>query len=111
MSELKISSKKIADILNRRNCDIVNSIDCLLKFGNGDKFKESTYESRGKTYKEYLINKDGVELLINRVKFYEENEYKSIINELESLYGCKLKQFTSTTSFEICGVRANSSYP
>ena len=91
MSELKISSKKIADILKRRNNDIINSIDCLLKFGNKDNFKESTYESRGRTYKEYLINKDGLELLINRVKFYEENEYKSIITELESLYGSKLK--------------------
>lgn len=91
MSELKISSKKIADILKRKHKDIINSINCLLKFGNKDNFIESTYESRGKIYKDYLISKDGVELLINRVKFYEEYEYESIVNELESLYGCKLK--------------------
>ena len=91
MSELRISSKKIADILKRKHKDIINSINCLLKFGNKDNFIESTYESRGKIYKDYLISKDGVELLINRVKFYEEYEYESIVNELESLYGCKLK--------------------
>ena len=91
MNELKISSKKISDILKRRNNDIVSSINYLLKFGNKDKFEESTYESRGRIFKEYLISKDGIELLINKVKFYDESEYKSIIKELELLYRCKLK--------------------
>ena len=91
MNELKISSKKIADILKRDHKDITNTIENFIKFLGSDNFTESTYASRGKKFKEYLVSKDGVGFLINRVRFYRGDEYENIINELELLYGCKLK--------------------
>lgn len=48
MNELKISSKKIADILKRKHKDIVNTIKFLIKFLGDANFSESTYISRGK---------------------------------------------------------------
>ena len=91
MNELKISSKKIADILKRDHKDITNTIENFIKFLGSDNFTESTYASRGKKFKEYLVSKDGVGFLINRVRFYRSDEYENIINELELLYGCELK--------------------
>ena len=91
MNELKISSKKIADILKRDHKDITNTIENFIKFLGSDNFTESTYASRGKKFKEYLVSKNGVEFLINRVRFYRSDEYENTINELELLYGCKLK--------------------
>lgn len=91
MSEFKISSKKIADILKRDHKDITNTIENFIKFLGSDNFTESTYASRGKKFKEYLVSKDGVGFLINRVRFYRGDEYENIINELELLYGCELK--------------------
>ena len=91
MNELKISSKKISDILKRKHTDIINTIKLLIKFLGDGNFSESKYISRGKEYKEYLVTKEGVEILINRIKFCKEEEYENMIKELEDIYGCKLK--------------------
>lgn len=91
MNELKISSKKIADILKRKHSDILNTIKFLIKFLGEGNFSESKYISRGKEYKECLVTREGVEILINRVKFCKEEEYENMVKELEELYGCKLK--------------------
>ena len=67
-SQPMTSSRKVADIFNKRHDNILKSIFNIKQSVEDEfwllHFKESKYKDRGKTYPEYLMTKDGFALLV-----------------------------------------------
>lgn len=61
-----VSSKQVADDFNKKHKDVLESIRNLVAENSAAKswFYETTYESRGKQYPMYLMNKDGFTFLV-----------------------------------------------
>ena len=96
-NEIRVSSRDVSSKFNRRHDDLVRTIDRYLRNNNGINtikiegyFIESSYKSRGKDYKEYLMNINGVEILLNSFKYVDEDFY---INKkyFEEIFNCELK--------------------
>lgn len=64
-NQIVVSSKDIADHFGKQHKDVLENIrDILAAENSATKFyQETTYQNRGKDYKEYLMNRDGFSLL------------------------------------------------
>ena len=64
-NQIVVSSKDIADHFGKQHKDVLENIHNILAAENSaTKFcQETTYQNRGKDYKEYLMNRDGFSLL------------------------------------------------
>lgn len=67
-NQVVVSSRQVAENFKKRHCDVLESINEILKTENSVLrfFYESTYKVQGnnKSYKEYLMNRDGFSLLV-----------------------------------------------
>ena len=65
--ELVVTSRQIAEDFDKRHADVIEKIEELIKTENSvmTMFIESSYKAgTGKSYKEYLITRDGFSLLV-----------------------------------------------
>lgn len=89
--ELVVSSRRIAVSFRKRHADVLENINGILKTENSALrfFHESTYKVQGnnKSYKEYLMNRDGFSLLVMGFTGKEAMEWKikyiNAFNEME----------------------------
>lgn len=71
-SQLLVSSREVTDNFGKEHGKVIRAIEehieKLIETGNPkvacEMFIESSYENRGKLYKEYLMNRDGFSLLV-----------------------------------------------
>lgn len=73
-----VSSLQIAEDFNKKHKDVLESIRNLVAENSAAKswFYETTYESRGKQYPMYLMNKDGFTFLVMGFNGKLANEWK-----------------------------------
>ena len=64
-NQIVVSSKDIADHFGKQHKDVLENIHNILAAENSATkfYQETTYQNRGKDYKEYLMNRDGFSLL------------------------------------------------
>ena len=64
-NQIVVSSKDIADHFGKPHKDVLENIHNILAAENSATkfYQETTYQNRGKDYKEYLMNRDGFSLL------------------------------------------------
>ena len=64
-NQIVVSSKDIADHFGKQHKDVLENIHNILAAENSATkfYQETTYQNRGKYYKEYLMNRDGFSLL------------------------------------------------
>ena len=65
--ELVVSSRRVAEDYGKRHADVIEKIEELIKTENSvmSMFIESSYKAgTGKSYKEYLLTRDGFSLLV-----------------------------------------------
>lgn len=65
--ELVVSSRRVAEDFGKRHADVIEKIEELIKTENSvmSMFIESSYKAgTGKSYKEYLLTRDGFSLLV-----------------------------------------------
>lgn len=64
-NQIVVSSKDIAEHFGKDHKNVLQNIrDILVAENSATKFyQETTYQNRGKDYKEYLMNRDGFSLL------------------------------------------------
>ena len=84
--EIRLSSRDISKYFNREHKDIINMterrIDVIKSMEDFEKeqfllsFKEATYKSRGKSFKEYLYNKDGFIFIVMGLEGLEAEKLK-----------------------------------
>ena len=86
------TTRKIAEKFGKKHCNVLRDIDNMIsKSGDSDSmrqmFIETTYNNRGKEYKEYLVSQDGLTLyLFNIQGFVEEKmEYINQFNRMKQL--------------------------
>ena len=65
-NQVVVSSRKVAESFGKQHKDVLESIREFLVAENSATtfFFESEYENRGKSYPEYLMNRDGFSLLV-----------------------------------------------
>lgn len=81
-----VSSRVIAEQMGKEHKDVLEKIRNLTAESSATKyFKLSAYESRGKSYPEYLMDKDGFVLLMMNYTGYNDFKIKYIekFNEME----------------------------
>ena len=64
-NQIVVSSKDIAEHFGKQHKDVLENIHNILAAENSATkfYQETTYQNRGKDYKEYLMNRDGFSLL------------------------------------------------
>lgn len=64
--EILASSREVAEKFNKKHKNVLQSIENLVAKNSATKnmFIKTTYENRGKQYKEYLMTRDGFSLLV-----------------------------------------------
>lgn len=64
-NQIVVSSKEIAEHFGKQHKDVLENIHNILvaEFSAAKFYQETTYQNRGKDYKEYLMNRDGFSLL------------------------------------------------
>lgn len=90
-----ISSREVAEMMSVRHGDLLEKIDKINKdFGNGkiryqNYWIESTFENRGKQYREFQVTKLGCEFLAHKSTGTKGNlftaRYMDRFNEMEKL--------------------------
>ena len=87
---LVVSSRTVAKELGKRHCDVLESLEQILENGN---FRSliipSTYKTKRqkRSYKEYLLTKDGFTLYMFNIQGYQDFKmaYIQKFNEMEKL--------------------------
>ena len=118
---LVVSSRTVAKELGKRHCDVIRDLDKILETSNLSSLNSenanlrsliipSTYRANGqkRTYREYLLTKDGFTLYMFNIQGYQDfkiayiqkfNEMERLINSREQLTNCCQKKLNYNYDF------------
>lgn len=106
--ELVVTSRQIAEDFDKRHADVIEKIEELIKTENSvmTMFIESSYKAgTGKSYKEYLITRDGFSLLVMGFTGSKALEWKikyiEAFNKMEQALKKPQKQLTPIEMMEL----------
>lgn len=100
-NQVVVSSRDVADNFEKHHKDVLESIRQILAAENSATkfFNKNSYENRGKTYPEYLMNRDGFSLLVMGFTGQRALEWKlkyiNAFNEMEMQLKNKLPDFSN----------------
>ena len=106
--ELVVTSRQIAEDFDKRHADVIEKIEELIKTENSvmTMFIESSYKAgTGKSYKEYLITRDGFSLLVMGFTCSRALQWKlkyiEAFNKMEQALKKPQKQLTPIEMMEL----------
>ena len=106
--ELVVTSRQIAEDFDKRHADVIEKIEELIKTENSvmTMFIETSYKAgTGKSYKEYLITRDGFSLLVMGFTGLKALQWKlkyiEAFNKMEQALKEPQKQLTPIEMMEL----------